>query len=98
MATAFGVFLALNPWAALAALGIFAILVTITRYVSLSSIVAAVVLPFLTLWLSPERHTLLFRVLIFCCSALVIAKHRGNIVRLARGAEYRFGKPRPTEA
>ena len=55
VATAFGAFLALCPWAALSALGIWIVLVALTRFVSLASIVAAVLLPFLTVWLSPAR-------------------------------------------
>lgn len=98
VATALGVFLALSLWAALAAFALFLVVFLISRYVSLASILAAVALPFLTLFLSPKAHTNLFRVLVFCCSALVIAKHKSNIVRLARGSEYRFGKPRPTAA
>lgn len=98
VATALGVFLALSSWAALAALAIFLIIFALTRYVSLASIIAAIALPFLTLFLSPAAHTLLFRIVVFCCSALVIAKHKGNIVRLAHGSEYRFGKHRATEA
>jgi glycerol-3-phosphate acyltransferase PlsY len=35
---------------------------------------------------------------VFCCSALVIGKHKANIIRLANGSEYRFGKPRTTAA
>jgi acyl phosphate:glycerol-3-phosphate acyltransferase len=97
VATALGVFLALSPWAALAALAIFVVVVSLSRYVSLGSILAAIALPFLTLFLLPQRHTNLFRVLVFCCSALVIAKHKGNIVRLLHGAEFRLGgsKRRP---
>jgi glycerol-3-phosphate acyltransferase PlsY len=98
VATAFGVFLAVSPWAALGALGIFAAVFALSRYVSLASIIAAVALPFLALLLGPPHPSVLFRVLVFCCPALVIAKHRGNIWRLAKGVEYRFGKPRPTEA
>ncbi len=98
VATALGVFLALSPLAALAALAIFLIVFLFTRYVSLASIFAAVALPFLTLFLSPVAHTSLFRIVVFCCSALVIAKHKANIIRLARGSEYRFGKPGPTAA
>lgn len=98
VATALGAFLALSFWSAVIALGIFVAVFALSRYVSLASILAAIALPFLTLFLSPGAHSNLFRVLLFCCAALVIAKHKGNIVRLARGSEYRFGKSRPTEA
>ena len=47
VATAFGAFLAFCPWAALSALGLWAAVVILTRYVSLASILAAAVLPFL---------------------------------------------------
>ena len=56
MATAFGVFLALSPLVALPAFVLWLAVVAPTRYVSLASILAAVVLPFRTLWLSPGKH------------------------------------------
>ncbi len=96
VATALGVFLALSPWAAVVALGLFLVVFLLSRYVSLASIFAAIALPFLTLLLSPAAHTNFFRIVVFCCSALVIAKHKANIIRLANGSEYRFGKPRTT--
>jgi len=98
VATSLGAFLALSFWAAVIALAIFIAVFALSRYVSLASILGAIALPFLTLFLSPGAHTNLFRVLVFCCAVLVIAKHKANIIRLARGSEYRFGKPRPTAA
>ena len=93
VATAFGSFLALSPWAALSALALFAVVVALTRYVSLASVLASLALPFLTLFFLRGPHTILFLVVIFTCAALVIGKHNKNIVRLAQGTEYRFGKP-----
>ncbi len=40
VATGFGVFLVASPWAALAAIGVFAVILALTRYVSVGSIVA----------------------------------------------------------
>ncbi len=93
VATSFGAFLALCPWAALSALGIFAVLVLLFRYVSLASVVASLAVPFLTLLFSRGPHTSLFVVALFLCAALVIGKHSRNIARLAQGTEFRFGKP-----
>lgn len=95
VATGLGVFLALSPWTALAALGIFIIVVLLTRYVSLGSILAAAALPFVAIFLLPQKHSTLFRVVVFSCAALVIAKHKPNIKRLLHGAEFRLGAPRP---
>ena len=97
VATAFGAFLALCPWAALAALGIWGALVVLTHYVSLASIVAAFSLPFLTLWLSSQRYGYVSAVAIFVCCWMVIVKHKQNIIRLIQGTELRFGAPRKAE-
>ena len=91
VATAFGVFLALCPLAALSALALMARIVALTRYVSLASILAAVVLPFLTLWLSPGRYGYASGAVVFVCCWMVIVKHRQNIVRLMQGTEHGFG-------
>jgi acyl phosphate:glycerol-3-phosphate acyltransferase len=98
VATAFGVFLALCPLAALSALALWLVIVALTRYVSLASILAAVVLPFLTLWLSPGRYGYASGAAVFACCWIVIVKHRQNIVRLMQGTEHGFGPPRKTGA
>jgi acyl phosphate:glycerol-3-phosphate acyltransferase len=94
VATAFGAFLALSPWAALSALGVFAVVVLLTRYVSLASVAASISLPFLVLLFARGPSTNVFRLALFLCMVLVVAKHGRNIVRLIRGTEYRFGKPK----
>jgi acyl phosphate:glycerol-3-phosphate acyltransferase len=91
VATAFGVFLALSWPAALSALGLWGVVVALTRYVSLASILAAVVLPFLTLWFSPRRYGYASGAVVFACCWIVIVKHWQNIVRLMHGTEHRFG-------
>jgi len=91
VATAFGAFLALCPLAALSALALWAGTVALTRYVSLASILAALVLPFLTLWLSPLRFGYFSGAAVFVSCWLVIMKHRQNILRLMKGTEHGFG-------
>ncbi|HEY0308301.1 MAG TPA: glycerol-3-phosphate 1-O-acyltransferase PlsY [Acidobacteriaceae bacterium] len=94
VATAFGVFLALEPYAALSLLGVFVVLVAITRIVSLSSIVAAASFFFFGPYFA---HGPLSRVTLaglFFIPVLVIAKHHQNIGRLLHGTEHRFGKPK----
>lgn len=95
VATAFGVFLALSPIAALIGLGVFLLVFLISRYVSLASIVSAVVFPIAALLLARGPSTpLLISVIVFI-PLLVIVKHHQNISRLMHGTEYRFGKPKP---
>jgi acyl phosphate:glycerol-3-phosphate acyltransferase len=98
VAAAFGVFLALCWPAALSALGLWLAVVALTRYVSLASILAAVVLPFLTLWLSAGRYGYVSGAAMFACCWIVIVKHRANIVRLMQGTEHGFGASRKTGA
>ena len=98
VATAFGVFVALCLPAALSALALWGAVVALTRYVSLASILAAAVLPFLTLWLSPGRYGYVSGAAMFACCWIVIVKHRANIVRLMRGTEHRFGASRKNGA
>ena len=90
VATGAGVLLGLAPWAALVAIVIWAVIVKVTGYVSLGSIVAAAALvP--ALWLIyPARHDL---VLPFAfLAAMIILLHRANIQRLLKGTEHRFGR------
>ncbi len=95
VATAFGVFLALSPIAALIGLAVFLIVFLVWRYVSLASIVSAIVFPISALWLAHGQMTLLLIGVTVFIPSLVIVKHHQNIARLLQGTEYRFGKAKP---
>jgi glycerol-3-phosphate acyltransferase PlsY len=97
VATALGVFLALAPTVALGTLGVFVVLVAITRIVSLASIIAAVALPIFALLLLPDRSPVYIGGVVFIAS-LVILKHHANIKRLMAGTEARFGSSKSIPA
>jgi glycerol-3-phosphate acyltransferase PlsY len=84
--------------AALSAFVLWLAIVALTRYVSLASILAALVLPFLTLWLSPGKYGYASGAVVFVCCWSVILKHWQNIQRLMRGKEHRFGASRKNGA
>ena len=90
VATASGVFLALTPVPALCALIAFVIVVSITRYVSLGSLVGAAVLP-IVLVVREHGVTPLVWVSVTVAS-FVFWTHRENIGRLRRGEERRIGR------
>lgn len=90
VATASGVFLALAPLPALAALVAFIITVWRTRYVSLGSLVGAVVLTAVAGWQLGPR-TPVFG-LALAVTAFVFWTHRENIARLRAGTERRLGR------
>ena len=96
IATALGVFIALVPPVALASLLLFALIVAITRLVSLGSILAAASIPFFALWLVPV-HSAALLIGLSIISLLSIAKHHANIVRLLHGQEPRFGSKKPAQ-
>jgi glycerol-3-phosphate acyltransferase PlsY len=91
VATASGVFLALAPLAALAALVTFIIVVAASRYVSLGSLAGAVVLPIAIAW---QERAMSPMVIVSAVIALfVFWTHRENIQRLMRGEERRVSTP-----
>ncbi|MFP5229144.1 MAG: glycerol-3-phosphate 1-O-acyltransferase PlsY [Acidobacteriota bacterium] len=94
VATAFGVFLALALWAALAALAVFALVFALSRYVSLGSILSAIAFPIFALVLHHPPRTPLETAMLFVIPIIVIVKHHQNIGRLMSGTEYRFGQSR----
>jgi acyl phosphate:glycerol-3-phosphate acyltransferase len=92
VATAIGAFLVVAPLPAACAVVSFAIIFGVTRYVSLGSVIAALLFPALAYFnLQP-----LFREQLVAwmaaTSALVILKHHANIRRLLAGTEPKFGK------
>jgi glycerol-3-phosphate acyltransferase PlsY len=98
VATGFGVFLALIPAAAGLSVVVFAIVFGISRFVSLASIAASIALPLMALWLYRGSHTEIFLFVLFVVPAVIIVKHHQNIGRLLKGTEYRFGKPKGSDA
>ena len=91
VATGFGVFLVAAPWAALAAISVFAIVLLLSRYVSLASILGAASFPVFA-WFMVTGPRPPFYVAVQCAVALlIIVKHHQNIRRLLAGTETRFG-------
>jgi glycerol-3-phosphate acyltransferase PlsY len=90
VATAAGVVLALVPAATLVCAAIWVVLVRLTGYVSLGSIVAAALLPVLAFLLHPSQRYLVW--LLAGLGLFVIVMHRANIRRLLAGTEHRFGR------
>lgn len=92
VATSAGALLALTPVATLIGVAIWIIVFWLTRYVSLASITAAVVLPVVILVVSSQDQNK-GRPLVYssaCVAAVVIWRHRSNLSRLMRGTEPRF--------
>ncbi len=87
--TSFAVLVVLTPLSALCALGVFIIVVAISRYVSLGSILAALTLPGFT-WLFAGFTPVFYLGLV--AAVLLIARHHANIGRLIRGTESKLGQ------
>ena len=95
VATGFGVFLVASPWAALAAIGVFAVVFALSRYVSVSSIVAAISFMVFAWFFPPGPNPPVFYAVECIIALLIIVKHHQNIRRLLNGTEARFGAKKP---
>jgi acyl phosphate:glycerol-3-phosphate acyltransferase len=98
VATALGMLLGLAWPVGLACFGVFLTVLSLSRIVSLSSVVAAAALPVLMLaWFRDQGLGLRwpYLVLALLTSALVIWRHRSNLGRLLEGSEPRLGEARP---
>lgn len=88
VATLFGMILAVQPVIAVSCVGVFLLVLYLTRYVSLSSILGAIMLPVSVLWIWNE-HEIMYRIFALLVAFMVIITHQKNIGRLLRGVESR---------
>ena len=89
VATLFGMILTIQPVVAVSCVGVFILVLYLTRFVSLSSILGALMLPISVLWIWNE-HEVLYRVFALIVAFMVIVTHQKNIGRLLRGVESRI--------
>ena len=92
VATSLGVILALNPIIGLIVLIIALLIMIFSRYVSLGSVIGAVVYPFIVLTYilaGGESFTenIVYSIMAFSLAFLLIIKHHSNIKRLKNGTE-----------
>ena len=88
--TSLAVAFVIQPWAALISLAVGIGVIAVTKYVSLGSIIGAVLLPVVTAIIyRGQVPALLFAIF---AALLVIARHYQNISRLISGTERKFGK------
>lgn len=88
VATLFGMVLAIQPIVAINCVGVFLLVLYLTRYVSLSSILAGVALPICVLWIYNEQEVF-YRVFAVAVAGLILLTHQKNISRLLKGNEGR---------
>jgi len=86
VATLFGMVVAIQPVVALCVVGVFLFVLFLTRFVSLSSILASIAFPILILVIFNEPEPL-YRIFAIAVALLVILTHQKNINRLINGNE-----------
>jgi glycerol-3-phosphate acyltransferase PlsY len=85
-----GVFLTLTPFPLMLSALVMALVVGLTRYVSLGSITAVGALPFfIWFWMKEGSFYLVLSAL---AAFLILIRHRSNLRRLLQGKERRLGK------
>ena len=92
VSTGFGVFLAATPLAALAAISVFIVVLALSRYVSLASILGAASFPLFATFLVRGGRPPFFIAVEIAVALLIIVRHHQIIRRLIAGTESRFGK------
>ena len=94
VSTGFGAFLVAAPLAALGAISVFILVLVISRYVSLASILGSASFPIFACFLVRGDRPAFFIAVQFIAVLLIIAKHHQNIRRLLAGTESRLGARR----
>ncbi len=86
VATITGVALAIHPFAALAAMGIYLLVFLLTRISAMGSLTAVLTYPIWINWVFKSEY-LTIRIFSLVVVLLVLITHRSNILRLVRGEE-----------
>jgi glycerol-3-phosphate acyltransferase PlsY len=89
VATAVGVYLVLALKPLLIGIGIFIVVIALTRYVSLGSILAMMSMPISAYLIADDKKIAILCIAIFL---LVVIRHWGNIRRLIDGKERKLGE------
>ena len=88
IATLFGMILSIHPIVAASLVGVFFLMLLLTRYVSLSSITASIAFPVLILFIfNADAQELSYRLFAIATAFLVVLTHHKNISRLLNGNE-----------
>lgn len=86
VATLFGLIIAISPWTALSCVGVFLLVLYLTRFVSLSSILASLAFPvFILVIFNVDNDA--YRIFAIGVALLVMLTHQKNIGRLLSGNE-----------
>lgn len=91
VATAFGVLLALAPWAGLAAAATWGVVALVFRVSSLAALVAALAAPLYIVLFGGSQAIV---IAVVAMVALLIWRHRANIQRILSGSESKLGGKR----
>jgi glycerol-3-phosphate acyltransferase PlsY len=86
VATLLGMAVAIQPLVALCCVGVFLLVLYLTRFVSLSSILAGVSFMVFILFIFNEKETL-YRIFAVLVALMVILTHQKNISRILKGTE-----------
>jgi glycerol-3-phosphate acyltransferase PlsY len=86
VATLLGMAVAIQPLVALCCIGVFLLVLYLTRFVSLSSILASVSFAVFILFIFNEKEPL-YRVFAIAVALMVVLTHQKNINRLLKGTE-----------
>ena len=92
VATGLGALLTLVPWATLAALPVFIVIVASFRYVSLGSLLGALCVP---LGAAVLGYPLAYVLAALAVALIIVGRHHANIGRLLAGTESRLGQKSP---
>ena len=89
VATILGVGIALFSYSVLVAVGVFAVVLLITRIVSISSIIASILFPFIVVFIFNVNNLSLI-IMSVAVAVFIPLTHLKNIKRLIKGEESRF--------